>query len=311
MQDHTVSIRSASRRLVRELGFMGGPFAGTELPPSAVHALIEIDARPGISARDLGLLLRLEKSSVSRMLQKLTNSAEIETRVDADDTRVKGLFLTDAGQERVLAIHSFGSAQVSDALAHLRPDEAGTVAEGLRLYADALDRSGDRAPSPDVRVTRGYRPGVIARVTEMHALFYARTVGFGRRFETVIAGGLADFCERIDSPVNALWTALRNDDVVGSIAIDGEDLGGGVAHLRWFIVDDGVRGGGVGRKLMSEAMNFVDERGFAETHLWTFDGLPAARKLYESHGFRLVEERPGDQWGREVMEQRFVRPRGG
>ena len=70
-------IRVTSRRLVRELGFMGGDFAGMNLPPSAVHALIEIEACPGITARDLGQLLRLEKSSVSRMLRKLLLSGDV------------------------------------------------------------------------------------------------------------------------------------------------------------------------------------------------------------------------------------------
>lgn len=70
-------IRSTSRRLVRELGFMGGDFAGTDLPPSAVHALIEIEACPRISARDLGKMLRLEKSSISRMLRKLVLSGDV------------------------------------------------------------------------------------------------------------------------------------------------------------------------------------------------------------------------------------------
>ncbi|WP_342212198.1 hypothetical protein [Roseitalea porphyridii] len=35
-------IRDASRRLVRELGFMQATLAGTDLSPSAVHAIIEI-----------------------------------------------------------------------------------------------------------------------------------------------------------------------------------------------------------------------------------------------------------------------------
>ncbi|MGO3570299.1 MAG: MarR family transcriptional regulator, partial [Serratia grimesii] len=39
------SIRDASRHLVRELGFMGSTLAETDLPPSAVHALIEIGDR--------------------------------------------------------------------------------------------------------------------------------------------------------------------------------------------------------------------------------------------------------------------------
>ena len=91
------------------------------------------------------------------------------------------------------------------------------------------------------------------------------------------------------------------------VAIDGEDLGPGIAHLRWFIVDAEIRGRGVGRELLAAALQFSDERDVLETRLWTFNGLDAARHLYEATGFRLAEERPGRQWGAEVMEQRFVR----
>lgn len=37
--------------------------------------------------------------------------------------------------------------------------------------------------------------------------------------------------------------------------------------------------------------------------------VDAARHLYESCGFVLVEERRGTQWGTEVMEQRYIRRR--
>ena len=100
------------------------------------------------------------------------------------------------------------------------------------------------------------------------------------------------------------------DGLREAVAIDGEDLGPGVAYLRWFIVDDGIRGGGIGRKLLSAALEFCDRQGFAEVQLWTFQGLDAARHLYEALGFSLAEERLGRQWGKEVKEQRFVR-RGG
>lgn len=91
------------------------------------------------------------------------------------------------------------------------------------------------------------------------------------------------------------------------MAIDGEDMGRGVAHLRWFIVDDALRGTGTGKKLLDAALAFVDAKGFAEAHLWTFSGLHVARHLYETRGFVLAEERPGTQWGNKVLEQRFVR----
>lgn len=167
----------------------------------------------------------------------------------------------------------------------------------------------DGAAVSHIDVVGGYRPGIIARITQMHALYYARAAGFGQRFESVVASGLAEFCGRLENPRNAIWVALRGDEIVGSVAIDGEDLRQGTAHLRWFIVDDGVRGSGVGRKLVGTALAFADENSFGETHLWTMSGLSAARHLYEAHGFACVEGRPGSQWGREVLEQRFVRPR--
>lgn len=161
-----------------------------------------------------------------------------------------------------------------------------------------------------IEIAPGYRPGLIAQVTLLHALYYSQASGFGQRFESVVAAGLAGFCDRLASPRNAIWAATRGGDVVGSVAIDGEDLGPGTAHLRWFIVDDSARGHGVGRRLLSSALHFADSLGVGETQLWTFAGLDAARHLYEQHGFACVEERPGSQWGTTVLEQRFVRASG-
>lgn len=302
-------VRVASRRLVRELGFMGESVAGADLPASAVHALIEIEAREGTSARELAEILRLEKSSVSRMLRKLIEAGAVEETPEERDGRVKRLRLTPQGRNRVADIHAFARAQVSGALARLDEGQSRSVLNGLNLYADALTVAPhDGRAGPPVRVVAGYRTGAVARITEMHAVYYARHWGLGRRFECVVSGGLSAFCERLDSPGNQIWLALRGDRIVGSAAVDGEDLGDGKAHLRWFIVDDGLRGGGVGRRLLGEATAFLDRAGFRETHLWTIDGLSAARRLYEAHGFACAEEWMGDQWGREVREQRFVRP---
>ena len=131
------AIRAVSREMVRELGFMGGDFAGTDLSPSAVHALIEIE-RGGVTARELGVRLSLEKSSVSRMLRKLVQSGDIGEAVSKHDARVKVLFLTPAGKKRVAEIHAFARAQVINALGRLAHGQERIVLEGMRLYADAL-----------------------------------------------------------------------------------------------------------------------------------------------------------------------------
>lgn len=302
------SLRASSRSLVRELGFMGGSFAGTDLSPSAVHALIEIE-RSGITARDLATTLMLEKSSVSRMLRKLIAAGYVTEVADDEDGRTKILSLTPKGKERVVGIHNYARAQVSRALGRLQPGQQRVVQDGLSLYASALAKQGRTAPeAPEIDILPGYQTGMLAQITQMHIHYYAQASGFGRAFEAVVAKGLAEFSERLDSPRNQIWSVRKGRNICGSIAIDGQDLGHDIAHLRWFIVDDEVRGTGAGAKLLSAALAFADTQGFKETHLWTFSGLSAARRLYEANGFALVEERQGSQWGRQVTEQRFVRP---
>jgi hypothetical protein len=103
-----------------------------------------------------------------------------------------------------------------------------------------------RPATPPVVVQR-YRPGSFGRIVEMHASYYSGAFGFGLRFEAVVASGLAEFAGRLERPRNAMWCALEGDRIVGSVAIDGEDLGGDVAHLRGVIVESAQRGAGVVR----------------------------------------------------------------
>lgn len=307
-------IRAASRSMVRELGFMQSTLAASGHSASAVHTLLEIDARGAMTAAQLAPFLGLDKSSISRMLAKLIEAGELEEAVAGDDARVKQLSLTRDGKRKVDQIHAYGRMQVNTAMARLNPSQRQAVAQGLGAYAQALQacRENDEAFRPGasnpITIHAGYQPGMIGRITEMHAAFYARHAGFGQFFESQVATGVAEFAGRLNQTGNHVWLALLNDRIVGSVAIDGQDLGNNHAHLRWFILDDGCRGSGVGRQLLAEAVAYCDRLGFAATRLWTFKGLDAARKLYESVGFQLVREEAGEQWGSTVTEQQFIRP---
>lgn len=307
-------IRASSRRMVRELGFMQTTLAATDYPPSAVHALLEIAARQTMSSVQLVDFLGLEKSSVSRLVRKLVAAGELQEAAAGSDARLKPLVLTEQGRRTVLAIHAFARKRVQAALQHLPPERHGAVLQGLTSYADALQLSrpgsvSAHETSAAIAIESGCLPGAIGRITQMHAEFYASHAGFGVFFESQVAGGLADFARRLQRPGNRWWLAVMDGRVVGSVAIDGENHAADGAHLRWFIADDVVRGRGVGRRLLDAALAFCDASGFESVYLWTFRGLDAARRLYESAGFECLQEQPGEQWGAEVFEQRFVRRR--
>ena len=131
-------IRAASRLMVRELGFMESTVAATDYPPSAVHTILEIGISGPMTAMQLGRILHLEKSSVSRLVRKLIESGELQETVDPDDARIKPLSLTAKGRHTLAALHAFGRHQVASALAPLSKAEQSAVRKGLTLYARAL-----------------------------------------------------------------------------------------------------------------------------------------------------------------------------
>lgn len=157
----------------------------------------------------------------------------------------------------------------------------------------------------EITIARGYVPGAIGRVAELNGTYYHEQWGFGLVFEAMVATDLAEFLNRCDETKDGFWTAHFKGRVEGHITIDGINAQTTGAHLRYFIVSDILRGRGVGGRLIRSAIRFCRDAGHKRVYLWTFEGLEAARYLYEKEGFRLVEQKRGSRWGVEVNEQRL------
>jgi GNAT superfamily N-acetyltransferase len=150
-----------------------------------------------------------------------------------------------------------------------------------------------------------YLPGLLGRVTELHAHYYHRHWGFDLFFEAKVATEMAAFLDRFDPSRDGLWAAVAEDRVVGAVAVCGGEADTPGARLRWLIVEEEHRGRGLGKHLVAEAVAFCRRAGFRRVWLTTFAGLDAARSLYEREGFRLREEREDTHWGKTVREQTF------
>ncbi|MFC1858345.1 GNAT family N-acetyltransferase [Thermodesulfobacteriota bacterium] len=153
--------------------------------------------------------------------------------------------------------------------------------------------------------TVGYFPGVIGKVIELHAVYYFENWGFDVSFETQEGKELSEFMAGFDEKRDGFWATIIDNEFAGCVAIDGnfpEDEG---ARLRWFIVDPKFQGKGAGSALIREAVDFCKSTGYKRVFLWTFEGLDAARRLYEREGFYLAQEHTLHQWGREINEQMF------
>jgi len=151
----------------------------------------------------------------------------------------------------------------------------------------------------------GYIPGAIGRIAELHGTYYHRHWGFDLFFESKVAIELSEFLRRFVETRDGFWVARIEEKIVGSIAVDGIYHNSQGAHLRWFIIAPECQGHGIGSKLLNEAIGFCRKKRYSRIYLWTFTGLDPARHLYEKFGFRLSEEREGEQWGKAVIEQKF------
>jgi len=305
-----LSIQDASRQLIHELRFTESKLAGTDLPASAVHALLEIGGDNVKTVAALGVTLYLDETTLKVILRNLVQAGEIREGKNDSNTGETSLSLTPAGWKTLAKINAFAQEQIIQALAQLSHYTCETILEGLHKYAGALRSKRLGHPmqnNSNIVITSGYRPGLVGRTIEMHMQYYSSNWGFGSIFEARLATDLGGLLTRLEKPENEVWMALDESKIVGTIYIDGENLGGNKAHLGAFIVGDGLRGGGIGRQLLQKALVLVDERKFSETHLWTFKGLEAARHLYISNGFVLKSEFPSDKWGVKIVVQQYVR----
>jgi GNAT superfamily N-acetyltransferase len=153
---------------------------------------------------------------------------------------------------------------------------------------------------------RGYYPGALGKITEIHAVYYHENWGFDLTFETQVARELSEFVGEFDSNRDGLWVAVKAGRFAGAIAIDGRRAFEAGARLRWFIVVPEFQKSGIGRTLISGATQFCKRKGYPRVYLWTFKGLEDARRLYEDQNFSLQEESEVARWGQIIKEQQYV-----
>ena len=157
----------------------------------------------------------------------------------------------------------------------------------------------DKQCAPILIRTR--RPGDAGYIVYRHGVLYEREYELDQVFEKYVLAGLLAFLE---NPAGGeIWVAEAGDRIAGFIAL--VRINPQTAQLRWFLIEPEFRGLGLGQRLMDTLMEFCRQQNYQHIFLWTFQGLDAARHLYEQYGFRLTEEKPNKTWQILLTEQRW------
>lgn len=147
----------------------------------------------------------------------------------------------------------------------------------------------------DVTIRPLGEPGDLGWVVMAHGEVYAREFGWDTSFEALVARIVADFAGRDDPARQAAWIAEHDGRRAGCVFCVAADEQ--TAQLRILLVDPAVRGHGTGARLVDQCLRFARQAGYQRMKLWTNHPLAAARRIYLSRGFRLVEEEPHHSFG--------------
>lgn len=153
-----------------------------------------------------------------------------------------------------------------------------------------------------ISIRHEIKPGDIDYIIYLHGHLYAQEYGYDSNFEEYVAKYIIEFASN-KKDREKIWIIERNNEIMGSMAIVEHTQD--EAQLRWLLLHPDIRGRGLGKQLMDDAIAFCRANGYKSIFLWTEDLLEPAAKLYESKGFVLTEEKSHEIWGQELTEQRY------
>ena len=143
---HVLQTRIAA--FVREFGLLQPDQTPCGMPVSVsmAHTLADLSEAEGLSQTELAVRLRLEKSTVSRLVAELRQRGWIERRRDQTDGRVVRLFLTPEGRAQADRLQAARAVRFGQLAGRLSNTDRAAVEHALDLLVRALRPAGPAAP---------------------------------------------------------------------------------------------------------------------------------------------------------------------
>jgi putative acetyltransferase len=285
LESGVTRLRGSSRRVVRQLGMLGGRWSPTGHSHSQCHALLELHRSGSLTPGELAQRLELDRSTVSRLAEGLVRRGWVRAAPHLHDGRSKALRLTAAGEREVARIDAVADEQVGAALGRLAPEEREVVVEGMALYARALSRWRAERDYEVVPIEPRDAAPMARIVRQVMTEFGAVGCGFSIEDEEV-----DDLFAAYRGDGRAFFVARRDGEVLGGAGIAPLEGGpGDTCELRKMYLVAGVRGSGLGRRLLERCLDEARSLGYARCYLETLDGMDDARRLYERAGFEALD----------------------
>ena len=296
-------VRRFNRFFTRRIGVLREGLLHSPYSLAEARIIFEIAHRErALTASDLSRDLGLDPGYLSRILARLEQQRLIDKVRSETDARRRFLSLTPEGKEAFSSLDARSREEVAEMLGGLSEREQRRLLEAMRIIEGILDR-GKGFKFSEPFYLRQHEPGDMGWVVQRHGVLYAKEYGWDERFEALVARIVADFVDGYDPARERCWIAEMGGEIVGCVfVVRASDT---VAKLRLLLVEPEARGLGLGTRLVEECIRFARNRNYEKLTLWTNGVLDAARRIYEEHGFELVEEEEHHSFGKDLIGQNW------
>lgn len=303
MSEQTVrvaTVRAFNRLYTGVIGVLDEGPADAEYSLSEARVIFELAQQDTTQVTDLRKRLDLDAGYASRLLTRLDGRGLLVRERSDEDARRQVIRLTENGRKAFAVLDARSVDRIGSLLGRFGDDEQGRLLGAMDTITSLV---GER-PSDPTLVLRPPRPGDFGWVVHRHGALYSREYGWDERFEALVARVVADYVDRRGEPRQAGWIAELGGERVGSVfCMPAEDER--TAKLRMLLLEPAARGRGVGKRLVTECVEFARASGYAAMELWTVSLLDAARAVYQKAGFRLVSEETIPGFGYELTGQNW------
>jgi RimJ/RimL family protein N-acetyltransferase len=153
-------------------------------------------------------------------------------------------------------------------------------------------------------IRRSLREGDVEAIVALHDRIYRAEYERNDAFVAAVSASItAAAAAGWPLAGGGVWLVERDGAIVGSLGLT--DEGAGVGQIRWVVIAPELRGQGLMRTMLNEAIKTARADGMTRLVLDTYSALTAAAHVYTSTGFTVVSERDRDDWGPTITYQRY------
>jgi DNA-binding MarR family transcriptional regulator/GNAT superfamily N-acetyltransferase len=299
-EEQTGAIRAFNRFWTNHMGVLDAGLLDTPFSLTEARVLFELGRTTETDMLRLRHELRIDAGYLSRIVKRFEGDGLVEATPSADDARRRVLRLTDGGRDAFQDLDARSTKQATSLQSGLAEEDRRRLVGAMATIRGLLDPPSE----PRAIVIRPPIVGDFGWVVHRHGVLYAREYGWDETFEALVARVVAEYVEQRDASMENAWIAEVDGARAGCVFCvkETEDI----ARLRLLLVEPSARGQGIGKRLVTECVDFARRTGYSQVTLWTNDVLLSARRIYEAAGFQLVKEGPHHSFGKDLVGQDWL-----